>query len=262
MNNKRLTQILLPLCILVLLSLGGCVRYDLGIDFQHQHQGKIFQTIELSQQFTDFSSAEAQQWLETIESRAKSLGGKVERRSRSGGSSPQTVLVTIPFSNSEELESSFNRFFHPDQSSHQANLTEALQLDSTVAVEHNNLLLAERNHLHLTVDLRALGVLSEQGKLVISPGALLDLRFRLSTPWGVKIEDNQSDMVEAIETNPNGVVWQLQPGEINTIDVVYWLPSRIGIGSLIILALIWIGSYLKYGLLRNQTSLIVPPNAP
>lgn len=249
MNKKYLTKIFLPLCIFILLSLGGCVRYDLGIDFQHQHQGKIFHRIELSQQFTDFSSNEAKQWLETIKARARSLGGKIEQRS------PQTVLVTIPFFSSEELEASFNQFFHPTQSISGANLTdELLQLDSTVQVEHNNLLLAERNHLHLTVDLRALGVLSQQGKLVISPGALLDLQFRLYTPWGAKTLDPSN----GVKLDQDGLVWQLQPGEINTIDVVYWLPSRIGIGSLVIVVLMVLGSYLKYGLLRKPTGFSVP----
>lgn len=258
MKKKYLTRIFLPLCIVVLISLGGCVRYDLGIDFQHQNQGNIFQVIELSQQFTDFSSNEAQQWLETIESRAKSLGGTVERRSRGdNASSPQTVLVTIPFYSSQQLERSFNQFFHP-QSTTAANLSdELLQLDSTIRVEHNNLLLAERNHLYLTVDLRALGVLSEQGKLVISPSALLDLKFRLYTPWGAKTSDSRAQ----VQFDQGGLVWQLQPGEINTIDLVYWLPSRIGIGSLAIIGLMWFGAYLKYGLLRKPTSFSVPSDA-
>ena len=40
--------VLLPLVLLLVSLLGGCVRYDVGIDFRGQHHGTIVQHITLS----------------------------------------------------------------------------------------------------------------------------------------------------------------------------------------------------------------------
>ena len=73
--KKRLFTWFMPLLLLLSLGLGGCVRYDLGINFTEQHYGEIVQHIQLSQQLTTLSQSEADKWLASLESRAKALRG-------------------------------------------------------------------------------------------------------------------------------------------------------------------------------------------
>ena len=75
-KTKRL---LLPLIISILVLLNGCVRYDVGVDFHEQHNGQIVQHIRLAEQLTSLSKTEVTEWLNSIESRAKSLQGKAKK---------------------------------------------------------------------------------------------------------------------------------------------------------------------------------------
>jgi len=102
---KRLFLLLLPL------FLTGCVNYEVGINIAGLHQGKIVQHIQLGEQLTSFSQADVENWLGSLQKRAKQLGGKTQRLSA------QEVELSIPFANAEQLESKFNRFFNPNRQS-------------------------------------------------------------------------------------------------------------------------------------------------
>ncbi|MGV2827241.1 DUF3153 domain-containing protein [Myxosarcina sp. GI1(2024)] len=242
-QRKQLTRFLLPIILSLVTLLTGCVRYDVGIDFDNPQHGKIVQQIKIGEQLTSLSQAEAKKWLNSIEARSRALQGKVKRLSA------QEILVTIPFGNGKELTEKFNQFFHSDTvatATPQAKNMNLLKLDSQIALQQNNLLFLERNLLDLTIDLRALGVLSEQGKIVVSPGSLINLEFQLNTPlraYSVAGENN----LEPIATVPGEpLVWQLQPGQINHIEAVFWLPSPIGIAIAVIILLAILGYVLKY----------------
>ena len=71
------------------------------------------------------------------------------------------------------------------------------------------------------------------------------LVITLKTPWGIK---NINSTVKPLppETNNRQTTWQMQLGELNQIEVVFWLPNMLSIGALIIIILVWCGYYLKY----------------
>lgn len=240
MKIKPIIIILLCACLTLL---SGCVRYEVGIDLVHQHRGAIVQNIKLGEQLTSFSQSEAEKWLKSLEKRTKKLGGKVKKISE------QELQINIPFGNTEELASKFNQFFNPNGQNSTEDLenTNLLELTSEMKVKNSNLLLLERDYIDLTVDLRGLGVLSEQGKLIVSPGSLVDLKLRLNAPWGAKNIISDSTNSPPVSKKAKQLIWQLQPGQINHIEVIFWLPSHLGIGTVIIFILLFFAYRVKYG---------------
>lgn len=226
--------------ILVIL-LNGCVDYNVGINFENQHGGAIIQKITLGKQLTTVSQLEADELLDSVDSRVKQLKGKTKRLSE------REILVTIPFSNGEQLISKFKQFFTPGLENSQLDAVELLQLNPDISLQESNFLLFQREKLHLLVDLTSLGVFSEQGDLLVSSGSLVDLDFSLRTPFGAKniSEDNYLEAEATDETNQM-LVWHLKPGKVNEIEVVFWVPSTLGIGTVIIFFLVIVGFYLKY----------------
>ncbi len=227
-------------CLVCVLVLGGCVDYDVEIAFDHQHHGEIHQHLRLGEEFTNFNQQESRKWLRSVEKRAKSLHGSVKRISQ------QELDVRIPFNNGEDMVEKFNRFFNPEGQNLQSDELDLVQLKSTLALDQRNWLFFERNRATLDVDLRALGVLSQQGSLILSPGSLLDLDVSLKTPlWSNVVSD---DGFSETVTRKDGdrLIWTLQPGQLNHLDVVFWVPSWVGLGTLGIIGLLFAGFLLKY----------------
>ena len=242
--SKTFFSALLPIVLSLTVLLTGCVHYEVGINFEDQHHGKIVQYIKLGQQLTTLSQAETQEWLNSIEHRATQLNGKAERVS------PQEIAVTIPFSNGQELVDKFNQFFNPNpppkNTAKKTNDLDLVKLKSHMIINQNNLLILERNRLSVEVDLRALGVLSNQGNIIVSPGSLIDLEFALNAPWGAKSFEQEGILQPLSQAESQSLVWRLQPGQMNKIEVVFWTPSFLGLGALAIFVITIIGFYLKY----------------
>lgn len=237
-------SLILPIVCCFLIFLSGCVRYEVGVDFADQHHGKIVQYIKLGQQLTTLSQSETQEWLESIERRAAKLSGSAKRLS------PQEIAVTIPFNNGKDLVDKFNQFFNPTQQpktqSKQTKTLDLVQLNSQMSLRQSNLLLLERNRINLEIDLRALGVLSEQGNIIVSPGSLIDLEFVLNSPWGARSIATSRGLAPEIRQGGRQLVWHLQPGQINQLEAAFWTPSWLGLGTLGIIVFILLGFYLKY----------------
>lgn len=228
--------------LLLSLLLSGCVRYDVGIRFDSPNRGEFVQHIQMEERLKRLSGGTAQQWLALIKERTQRLGGRLERLP------DDDLLVTIPFTSSKDLQTKFNQFFSPLENDSPA-VAAAIALpsiESHFTLATSNLLLVERNDLRYELDLRSLGVLSSSGSLLLSPASLLDLEFRLHTPWGAQ------NIASASVNQPQGqrsgktLVWQLVPGELNHLEVVFWLPSPLGIGTLAIVFFVFVGRYLKY----------------
>lgn len=238
-------------CLLLLLPLflSGCVHYDVGIHFNGLHRGEIVQHIELGQQLTNFSQADVEDWLGSLQQRSRALGGKTQRLS------PQAVELTIPFANAEQLERKFNRFFSPTQGTATQPPSELVRLDSQLSAEQNNFLLLQRTHLQLNIDLTALGTIKGENSMLVGASSLLDLEFRFQTPWGMEIITPEGKNIDAlVKQNGTETIWYLQPGANNEIEVAFWLPEPLGWGAIAILILVYIGLVLNNRSSANTSS--------
>ena len=237
--RSRLVWVLL----LASLMLSGCVKSEVGVNFESPNRGAIVQHIRLDERLTSFGSGTAKTWLDNIEKRVRRVEGNTRRLSN------QEILVTIPFGNGEELETRFNEFFSPINPSRTRSTKKELdlpQLDSHLDVQQGNFLLLQRHRLIYDLDLRSLGVLASDGTLLASPGSLLELEFGLTTPWGARNVINRSKG-NPIATHRAGkqLIWTLQPGQSNHLEAVFWLPNPLGIGAVVIVAIVAGGSYLR-----------------
>lgn len=235
-------RFLLPLVLCLATLLTGCVKYDVGVNFATPYSGEITQHVKISDQLTNLAPDDTRKWLRSLEKRSRRLEGKVEKLSS------QEVLLTIPFGNGAELAEKFNQLF---QTNVTPNATipieqrELVKLNSQVAIQQNNLVFVERNSLDLAIDLRALKTLDRQDKITIDRNSVADLEFQLTTPWIAHSVSNR-DALQPVKEAGKTLVWQLQPGEINHIEAVFWLPSPVGIGAAAIILFSILGFMLKY----------------
>lgn len=225
------------------LLLSGCVQYEAGVNFDNSNRGELVQHIKLAERLTSFSGDSVYEWLNSIERRARKQEGKVRRLSQ------EEIIVTIPFSNGEELQTKFNEFFNPNINQKAevkgTSDSELPKIESNLLLFQNNFLLLVRNRLIYDVDLRSLSLIASNGNVLANAGSILDLEFSLKTPWGAK-SIQQSESAIAPEKNENKLVWKLTPGQLNHIEAVFWLPSPLGIGTLLIILFVGGGLYLRY----------------
>lgn len=253
LRRSRLVWVLL----FASLMLSGCVKSEVGIDFESPNRGAIVQHIRLDERLTSFSKGTAKTWLDSIEKRVRRLQGKTRRLSN------QEILVTIPFGSGQELETRFNEFFSPPVNPKTRSAQKELdlpELDSHLNVQQGNFLLLQRHRLIYDLDLRSLGVLAADGSLLASPGSLIELEFGLTTPWGARNITHRAKGTP-ISTRREGkqLIWTLQPGQSNHLEAVFWLPNPLGIGTLVIVAIVTGGIYLRRTL---PTPTVSPPLAP
>jgi hypothetical protein len=229
------------------LLLSGCVQYDLGVNYNSTNNGELIQHIQLSDKLISFSGDYIDEFLDSLERRASKLDGSVQRISSSA------VIVKIPFTNSQELQEKFHRFFNYHVSRKlEKNDTELPNIASSLSVDENNLLLVSRHKLTYDLDLRSLAVIAGKDNILDNSGSVVNLDFSLQTPWGAKNAATADDIVTPVKQGSH-LVWKLLPGKINHIEVVFWLPNFLGIGTLLIILFVWGGFYLKYNLLPNTT---------
>lgn len=242
------------LMLLASLLLSGCVKYDVGVTFDRPNHGEIVQHIKLGERLTSFSGESMAQWLSSIEQRAKQLEGKVKRIS------PEEITVKIPFNNGADLEKKFNQVFNPiEQKSVKA--TEELPIiDSKLTLRQNNLLLLLRNHLSYDLDLRSLSLIANNGNVLVSPGSVFDLEFSLNTPWGGRsIENTENSIHPEMDLNGRQMVWKLQPGQLNHVEVIFWMPDFLGIGTVAIILFVSLGMFLRYSFMPDPQTLLSLP---
>lgn len=238
---KSVRAWLIPVYLFLVVLLTGCVHYDVGVNFESQTHGEIIQHIKLADRLTSFSRTTAEDWLKSIERRARQLQGRTKRLSE------KDLTVIIPFDNGADLQRKFNQFFNPVENQKTTVSDDLPKFESHLAVQQNNLIFWIRNHVELELDLRSLGVISSNGNVLVSPGSLLELEFSLQAPWGARpilTTDSNAINPENHKTG-NQILWMLQPGQINHIEAVFWLPSPIGIGALLIALFVALGIYLK-----------------
>lgn len=236
--SSRARQLTICWCSIVLaFALSGCVKYETGINFYGLNDGEIIERIQLGEQLNSFSQAAVRSWLESIEQRTKLAQGRIER------SNDRDLKVIIPFHNARDLTTKINRYFNPEPTNTEAKS----QFYSYLHIHQNNFLLVIRNHLTYDIDLRSLSATTPDRDLTNS----VDLDFSLSSPWGVKSSDFGASSTAATALMMS---WQLQPGQLNQIDAIFWLPNPLGIGAVVIIILSLGIYYLKYHQLPLQRS--------
>jgi hypothetical protein len=243
--------------LIATLLLSGCVDYNVGVRFDNSNSGELVQHIKLGERLTSFSGEPVYEWLNSIERRARQEEGKVRRPSK------EEVIVTIPFTNGEELQTKFNQFFHPTVNQKTVTSESDSQLpkvESNLLLNQNNFLLLVRNHLIYDLDLRSLALISSDGNVLANAGSILDLEFSLKTPWGAKTIQ-RTENAPVPQKNHNQLVWHLNPGELNHIEAVFWLPSPLGIGTLLIVLFVGVGYYLRYKFMPDPRLQFAPKTA-
>jgi Protein of unknown function (DUF3153) len=213
------------------LLLSGCVHYDTGINFSDANHGEIIQHIRLKSKDIDVSEPIVTPWIDSLAQRTKALGGRTRH--------PQVLewVMTIPFHNATDLEAKFNQLFQSSQ-------TSELPL-SRLQVRTKNRVMWQRNELRYDLDLRSFRA-ALQGEFSES----LDLEFKLRTPGGAQVPTDGGKLSPKLRKNGWQLVWKLKPGAMNHIEAVFWLPSPIGIGFVVI-SLMVIGGYLVKVLSRS-----------
>lgn len=240
-NEAKIMKKILLLLFLII-SLTGCVKYDVGVTFPQAHSGTLIQHIKLGDPLANVNQGKGNTWLKNIERQTIKLGGKTKRISK------EELVVSIPFNNGQELVDKFNDFFVPQMSEKsQKNIPEnnSNDLSAKMSIQQNNLLILERNSLNIKADLSSLGLISDEGTIIISSGNLIDLQVQFNFPWGAKlINKNEFPKWEKTPNNEYNII--LEPGKINDITAIFWLPNYVGLGTIAIALFILLGYYLKY----------------
>lgn len=256
--QRTLKQLGVWMLLLSTLMLSGCVRYDLGVNFDSPNRGTIVQHIQLDERLSG-----SQAWLEAVERRVRNVQGKTRRVS------DQDVLITIPFGSGEELETKFNQFFSVSEQDKlrgkaaQSNRSVKKEvnlpnINSHLTVKQGNFLLLQRVRLMYDLDLRSLGIQSADGSVLLSPASLVELEFGLTTPWGARSLPRTSvaspTTQSSVRQEGKRLLWTLQPGQRNYLEAVFWLPSPLGIGALVIALVVAGGVFWKQNTANQAVS--------
>jgi hypothetical protein len=233
---RLLTRQLAIWCCTMAILLSGCVKYDTGINFSSLNYGEIVEHIQLGEQLNNFSQNPVQAWLASIEQRTKQAQGRIERIG------DRELNVIIPFNNAQDLVTKINRYFNPDPQL----IGSESRFNSHLQIDQNNFLVVVRNHLIYDIDLRSLTVKSTDPKVSIASSNFVDLDFSLQSPWGVKSSDGINHLTGSETSGNRQMTWQLQPGQLNHIDAIFWLPNSLGIGAILIVLVSMSGYYFKY----------------
>ena len=234
------------------LGLSGCVRYELGIHYFSQTRGEIVQQIRVGESVTSFNEAIARTWLQPLEKQATAVGGSARRRSA------EELTVRIPFHNGAELNERFNHFFAVLAEPPAVDSGDTLplpEISSHLGVQEQNFLLVQRNHLSYDLDLRSLRVIAPGGNVLVKPSTLLELDFSLDTPWGGAVQSGS--VLPRGATQGRHLEWRFTTADTNHLEVVFWVPSPLGIGTVVIVGLMLLGSALK-ALLLNRSATQSP----
>ncbi|PSN11237.1 hypothetical protein C7271_24880 [filamentous cyanobacterium CCP5] len=215
--------------ILLILVVGfvstGCLRYDLGLQFDHADHGQLVQQIRVSPRAAALAAPALEGWLDNLSVRVRHLGGQVRHQG-------ETTTLILPFEDSAELNNDFQQIFSAVE------IPGLGRVRSHFSLAQTNRLLAVHNHL--VYDLNLADLPDQADAPAQFSNDWLEVFFRLQVPWGFQVAPDSMQ--------PEGDRWQLRPGQRYHLDVSFWLPSWIGLGSIAIALFVLLGYFLKYGL--------------
>jgi Protein of unknown function (DUF3153) len=225
---------LLWFILVAALFLSGCVQYDTGVNFSDANHGEIVQHIRLKAK--GLSEPIATPWIESLVQRTQTLGGKTRH------SDAREWVMTIPFYNAKDLEGKFNQLFQSSQASE-------LPL-SRLQIRTKNRVLWQRNEMRYDLDLRSFRAMLQEDF-----SESLDLEFKLRAPGGAQVPTETGDLSPKLRKNGWQLVWKLKPGMMNHIEAVFWVPSPIGTGFVVI-SLLVIGGAVAQVLSRSGVEIV------
>lgn len=241
---------LVPIALVAVLAV-GCVDVDVEIRFTEANHGTLVQTLRFDEGWQVWGGATTRDWLDRWADRARATGGRIADRS------DRSLRVEIPFHNGRDLQRRMRALAQPwtaqataptPAPSAQAapvadrDLTDPidsldpldrLAFPQAFELRQQNWLVAVRNQLHYEVDLRSLAAWGSDRLALVDPDSLLDWQVRLQAP---RIAPDA-----AHPGPPDRRSWRLEPGQLNRIDAIFWVPSWLGIGSLVIILFCAIG---------------------
>jgi hypothetical protein len=220
----------------IAIVLSGCVKYDTSVNFSSLNDGEIIEHIQLDDRLNSFSQDAVKKWLASIEQRTLQAQGRIEHLS------DRELKVIIPFNKPEQLTAKIDRYFNPQSSDSQSRTN----FHSHMTIDRQNFLFAVRNHLTYDIDLRPLAIAATDSKIAVASDKSVDLNFSLQSPWGIKNGETTSNIESVKKIGDRQMSWQLQPGQLNRIDAIFWLPNPLAIGGLIITLVSLAGYYFKY----------------
>lgn len=236
-----------PVAIAVLaLITTGCVDVDFDIRFTEANHGTLVQTLRFDEGWQVWGGATTRDWLDRWADRARAAGGRITDRS------DRRLQVEIPFHNGRDLQARVRALGQPlttedpstdgadraTSQSHRADRRpddpiDRLAFPQTFELRQQNWLVAVRNQLHYEVDLRSLAAWGSDRLALVDPDSLLDWQVRLQAPRIAPDSQHPGP--------PDRRSWRLEPGQLNTIDAVFWVPSWLGMGSIAIVLFCAIG---------------------
>lgn len=227
--------------LVTLVMLTGCLQYDLDIQFDSQTHGQIVQHLHWTAATSPLSSTQLSDWRGQLATQVRAVRGKVQ------WTDSETLTVTVPFNNGAELEQRFNQLFDGSISGSGLVLPSGETVAAILQLTQGNWIFAIRNHLMITLDLRAVPTGEEFGIPIFQGVELLAGQVTLTTPWGLQrvVPGDEAPMF----LDGGGLnQWKLRPGQVNQVAADFWVPSPIGIGAAAIALLIGIGYGLRYRL--------------
>jgi hypothetical protein len=218
----------LLLAIPLALALSGCLDYRLELNFRHAQSSQLVQQLHLDRRYAALNRSTTAQEFTSLAKQTRQAGGRVQYQDT------EAIRVSLPFGNGRDLATKLAQLLAPLRT--QAELP---PLNAEVTLQQQNFLLAVRDRLTLRADLRGLGIQDKAGQALLTPGRLLNLTVHLSTPWGFE------QVAGAAEVEGDRLTWTLQPGLMNELAVVFWLPSPLGWGALLIGLLVAGGALIR-----------------
>lgn len=98
----------------------------------------------------------------------------------------------------------------------------------------------QRHYLQYDLDLRSL-----RATLQDNFSESVDLEFQLKSPWGAQVPVADDQLSSKLRKSGWQLVWKLKPGVMNHIEAIFWVPSPLGIGVVVISLMIIGGVMVK-----------------
>lgn len=214
------------------IALTGCVDYGVTVRFADANHGEIVQRVALGDRWVALGEPLADPWRTALQRQAETLGGQVR------SPNPQELWLSIPFANGADFVEKFGQLLStlaPTQGDRAAT-PPPIRVD----LHQQNFGIAVRNGLTLEADLRSLASLTVEGQILVGAESYLQASFALAAPAIIP-----GSSTGPLRREGNGIRWPLQPGTLNHIEAVFWVPSWLGIGAIAIALVCGLGVVLR-----------------